>query len=258
MLLATDLDGTFLGGKSPYKQQLYQLIRENKDIRLVFVTGRSLETVIPLLNDPIIPNPDFIICDVGATIVNGHTLEPIEPLQGAIEKKWPGTLKILEQLKDITGLRYQEVPQERRCSFYTDQEDIAAKAKLKVNGLGCDVIYSSNKFLDVLTEGVNKGSSLAKLVNYLCIDHEDVLVAGDTLNDLAMYECGFKGVVVGNAEEKLITATKNIDDVYLSEFEGTGGILMGLKHFGFMSRFIKNENYLRNNENVHTPRLIVM
>jgi hydroxymethylpyrimidine pyrophosphatase-like HAD family hydrolase len=49
MLLATDLDGTFLGGKSSYKQQLYQLIRENKDIRLVFVTGRSLATVIPLL-----------------------------------------------------------------------------------------------------------------------------------------------------------------------------------------------------------------
>src|SRR5262245_53375562 len=100
MLLATDLDGTFIGGKSIYKQQLYKMIRENKDICLVFVTGRGLETVIPLLNDPIIPNPDFIICDVGATVVNGYTLEPVDPIQSAIEKNWPGSLKILERLKD--------------------------------------------------------------------------------------------------------------------------------------------------------------
>jgi HAD superfamily hydrolase (TIGR01484 family) len=241
MLLATDLDGTFLGGKSSYKQQLYQLIRENKDIRLVFVTGRSLATVIPLLNDLMIPYPDFIICDVGATIVHGHTLEPVEQLQSAIEQKWPGTLKILGQLKDITELKYQEVPQERRCSFYTEQEYIAAKVKLKVTELDCDVIYSSNKFLDVLSAGVNKGSSLVKLVNYLCIDHEDVLVAGDTLNDLAMYKCGFKGVVVGKAEEKLVKATENIANVYLAEFEGAGGILLGLEYFGFISKICKNE-----------------
>ena len=87
MLLATDLDGTFLGGKSLHKQLLYQFIRDQQDIQLVFVTGRGLESVIPLLNDPIIPNPDYIICDVGATIVNGHTLEPVESLQASIEKK---------------------------------------------------------------------------------------------------------------------------------------------------------------------------
>ena len=41
MLLATDLDGTFLGGKSLHKQLLYQFIRDQQDIRLVFVTGRG-------------------------------------------------------------------------------------------------------------------------------------------------------------------------------------------------------------------------
>lgn len=91
LLLATDLDGTFLGGKSADKQQLYRVIRENPTVRLVFVTGRGLETVIPLLNDPVIPNPDYIICDVGATVVNGRTLEPIQPIQSEIENRWPGS-----------------------------------------------------------------------------------------------------------------------------------------------------------------------
>lgn len=86
MLLATDLDGTFLGGKNVDRINLYRLIQNHRDIRLVFVTGRGLESVIPLLNDPFIPNPDYIVCDVGATIVNGRTLEPLEPVQGDIEK----------------------------------------------------------------------------------------------------------------------------------------------------------------------------
>lgn len=259
MLLATDLDGTFLGGKSLHKQRLYQLIKENKDIRLVFVTGRGLETVIPLLNDPIIPNPDFIICDVGATIVNGHTLEAIEPLQSEIEKKWPGHLKVLDQLKDVSGIKYQDVPQERRVSFYARNESIAGVVQEKVSDLGCDVIYSAKKFLDVLADGVNKGSSLTKLIKYLRIDNSDVLVAGDTLNDLAMYECGYKGVVVGKAEKQLLTATAHMHKVYHAESEGAGGIIEAIDHFGFSSGFIRSpDKQMPDTENENTPQLIVM
>ncbi|MEP7375401.1 MAG: glucosylglycerol-phosphate synthase [Chitinophagaceae bacterium] len=231
MLLATDLDGTFLGGKSLHKQQLYRLIRENMGALLVFVTGRGLESVIPILNDPIIPNPDYIICDVGSTIVNGYTLEPVAKLQARVERSWPGRLKIVECLKDISGLTYQEVPQQRRCSFFVEDEKIVDKIRSRVNALDCDVIYSAGKFLDVLPRGVNKGASLTNLVEYLATDANMVLVAGDTLNDLALYQCGYKGVVVGNAEEKLIKTTKDIDGVFHAESAGAGGILEALFYF---------------------------
>src|SRR3546814_10575377 len=75
MLLATDLDGTFLGGSPEARQRLYQLVSRHPDIRLAFVTGRGLESVLPLLSDPAIPTPDYIICDVGATVVDGHRSE---------------------------------------------------------------------------------------------------------------------------------------------------------------------------------------
>lgn len=91
MLLATDLDGTFLGGKMEDRLRLYRLIKASTTMQLVFVTGRGLESVLPLLSDPLIPVPDFIIADVGATVVNGHSLEAIEPLQSEIEEKWPQT-----------------------------------------------------------------------------------------------------------------------------------------------------------------------
>ncbi len=259
MLLATDLDGTFLGGKSLHKQQLYKLIRENEDIQLVFVTGRGLESVIPLLNDPIIPQPDFIICDVGATIVNGHTLEAVEPLQNAIEINWPGSLTILEHLQDVDELEYQEVPQERRCSFVTRNSESKEVVRSRVKTLGCDVIYSADRFLDVLGAGVDKGSSLTKLVTHLGIDSSDVLVAGDTLNDLSMYLCGYKGVVVGEAEEKLLEATADIEEVYQAKSCGAGGILKAMEYFGFSDKFINKSELTIPERNVsNTNQLIVL
>ena len=259
MLLATDLDGTFLGGKSLHKQQLYRLIRENPALKLVFVTGRGLESVIPLLNDPIIPNPDYIICDVGATIVNGHTLEQVEPLQAAIEKSWPGELKILDVLKNIPGLEYQEVPQQRRCSFFIKDESLIDIVREVVASLGCEVIYSAGKFLDVLPGGVNKGTSLTRLINHISVEYKDVLVAGDTLNDLAMYTCGFNGVVVGNAEKRLVDATASLDDVYLAKVAGAGGITEAFSHFsGFSSLTRMPAEQMLVNATSETPQLVMM
>src|SRR4051794_5413243 len=91
LLLATDLDGTFLGGSDLHKQLLYEQLSTRTDISVIFVTGRGLQSVMPLLNDPQIPNPSYIICDVGATVLNGATLDPVQPLQAQIESKWPGS-----------------------------------------------------------------------------------------------------------------------------------------------------------------------
>jgi len=236
MLLATDLDGTFLGGSDLHKHQLYDFIKQNSNARLVFVTGRGLASVIPLFNDPAIPIPDYIICDVGATIVNGQTYKPVGTLQSEIENNWPGSSTIMEALSALTYIHYQDVPQQRRCSFFIDDEALIPKIKELVSVLKCDVIYSAGKFLDILPNGVNKGSSLQKLVRHLNCNINDVLVAGDTLNDLSMYQCGFKGVVVGRPEKKLAEATAGMEDVYHANAAGAGGILEALHYFkGFVN-----------------------
>src|SRR5690606_10595553 len=122
MLLATDLDGTFLGGKQIDKLNRYRLIQQRDDICLVFVTGRGLETVLPLLNDSIVPHPDYIICDVGATIVDRKTLENNEPLQSDIEAQWNDVIVLKDRLTKGKGLSIQEVPQPRRPSYYYNEE----------------------------------------------------------------------------------------------------------------------------------------
>lgn len=237
LLLATDLDGTFLAGKSLYKQQLYRMIREKQDLQLVFVTGRGLETVIPLLNDPVIPNPDYIICDVGATIVNGHTLEPVQPLQANIEEKWPGHLAIYEKMKKVPGLVWQEVPQMRRCSFYYDESTDLDMVYQLAEELNCDVLLSAAKYLDILPPGINKGFSLKQLIKLLQVPSDQILVAGDTLNDLSLYFTGYRGVVVGEAEDKLVKATESMQKVYQASKAGCGGILEAIEYFPEFSNY---------------------
>lgn len=259
MLLATDLDGTFLGGKNLERLNLYRLIQSHRDIRLVFVTGRGLESVLPLLNDPIIPNPDYIICDVGATVVNGRTLEPLEPIQGDIEKRWPGIFTLKERMTSMKDLYFQEVPQQRRCSFYYEKDtDISAIQKI-ADSYGCDVLLSAGQYLDILPGGVNKGATLKQLIRTLNFAEEMVLVAGDTMNDLSLYETGFNGVVVGGAEDALCKATSNISTVYHAKNQGAGGILESMLHFpAFQSYYKKATKSVTNNKQQGEPQLLMV
>ncbi len=191
MLIATDLDGTFLAGDAEARQRLYQLISGHPEITLVFVTGRGLEAVLPILSDPTIPIPDYIISDVGATVVEGRSCQAVHPLQSAIEANWPGELAVMEAMSGFGRLQRQEVPQQRRCSFFCEGDAVTEEILAAARTLGCDVLYSADRYLDILPGGVNKGSTLRALVAHLGIDPERVLVAGDTLNDLSMYEQGF-------------------------------------------------------------------
>ena len=234
MLLATDLDGTFLAGDPEDRLSLYQTIAAHPEIMLAYVTGRSLEAVLPLLADPTLPQPDFIIADVGATLVHGDSLQPIQPLQSVVDARWPGETQVASAIEPF-GLERQDVPQARRCSYFCTPEQAANPQLRKVaDELGCDLLYSAELYLDFLPKGVNKGSSLQALADWLELDHDQVLAAGDTLNDLSMLSASFHGVCVGQSESALLEATANHSRTLHASRPGCGGILEAFAHFGFL------------------------
>ena len=237
LVLATDLDGTFLGGSNEDRQQLYRLIQEHPSIRLVFVTGRGVDSVVSVLDDPRIPTPDFIIGDVGTTVVDGLTLEPVQPLQTEIEQLWPGSFIVGDKLKDIPGLQLQQVPMNRRSSYFYSNHTDMEQLQLTADALGCDVVVSAGKYIDVLPPGINKGSTFRKLVKLLGVHDDDILVAGDTLNDLSLFRTGYKGVVVGKAEQALVEATLGKEHIYHADTAGCGGILEAFKAFGIFTKY---------------------
>lgn len=242
LILATDLDGTFLAGEDQARMRLYRLVARHPGIQLVFVTGRGLEAVMPLLADPTLPDPDYVICDVGATVVEGASLRPVEPLQSDIDQRWPGEQAVASVMSRFQALVRQEVPQERRCSYFCDEDALSPGLTAAAEELGCEVLFSASRYLDILPAGVSKGSTLEAFAARLGIPKEHVLVAGDTLNDLSMYEHGFLGVCVGESEPGLLARTTGLHNVLHAQAPGCGGILEAIGHFGFLHR---NDEHLK-------------
>lgn len=232
VVLATDLDGTLLAGTQETRRRIRDLFSGGlPGAKLIYVTGRGLESIIPLLSDSTLPQPDYIIADVGATILHGD-LRPVDPLHHDIAARWPGAHIVLQHLARFPALQRQTVPQERRCSFFMSEGGITDELRAAVEELDCDLLWSAGRYLDVLPRGVSKGAALKGLAQMEGFDLEAVIVAGDTLNDLSMYATGFRGIVVGGAEPALVERVRKMARVFIAEDEGCGGILAGLAHHG--------------------------
>lgn len=238
-VLATDLDGTFLGGTDVDRAKLYSWIERNREsIGLVFVTGRDPDFIAQMCDGTDVPWPDYVIGDVGTTIAQTapdartDRISPIRELEAEIAELWDGRgAQVRATLHDHPGLTLQLTAFRYRVSYDLDPESFCASAIDKVAELGLDHLISANRFFDVLPPGVSKGPSLRRLISYLEIEESRVLVAGDTLNDLSMLETGLNAVAVGGSEPELLERVRDCDTVYRANAIGAAGILEAVEHF---------------------------
>lgn len=230
--LATDLDGTFLGGTEAERAKLYDFIEENKDlIALIFVTGRDVPFIRNLIDNKLVPKPDFIIADVGTTVVNTHDYLPLKEIQDWIDSLWLGDEKARELMQIHPHLEEQKIYGGKRVSYFYSEEDKARAAAADAIIAGFDAVFSANLYFDILPKGVKKGPTLLKLIDILDLNAETVLTAGDTLNDLSLFETGLKSVAVGNSEDLLKEELSRLENVYLAKGHGAAGIEESIRYF---------------------------
>lgn len=231
-VLATDLDGTFLGGSAEQRSHLYSYLEQCPHTALIFVTGRDIAHVEKLIVEDGVPRPQIIIADVGTTVVDGHTFQPIKAVDVWIEQHWQGDEKARDVLKAHDDhLTLQDVYGGRRRSYFISDVRKAYEAKAAVEAAGYDGIVSDDTYFDVLPRGIHKGATLLKLIDVLGLAPEHILAAGDTLNDLSLFHTGLKAVAVGNREPDLDAQLPDAPHVYRAAAPGTAGILEALKNF---------------------------
>lgn len=234
-VLATDLDGTFLGGSDDQRAGLYNWIAANRaHVGLIFVTGRDPGFIHDITRKGDVPRPDYVIADVGTTIAtmdHNNLVSPIAELEAEIAAAWgdAGT-KARFTLNGTRGLRLQSTLFRYRLSYDMDPAKFDEAAIDAIAELGLDTIVSDNRFFDVLPKGVSKGPSLLRLLTHLNIDNRRVLVAGDTMNDLSMLKMGLPAVAVGGSEPSLIDEIKDLAHCYAAEAEGAAGIAEAILH----------------------------
>ena len=230
MTLATDLDGTFLGGTDADRERLYSWIEANRaSVGLIFVTGRDPEFIMEMCREKGLPWPEFVVGDVGTTIAevtaDGH-VTPIAKLEEDIAERWGDKGELVRVTLDgHPGLTLQPTAFRYRVSYDLDPADFDANAKERVAEMGLDWLISDNRYFDVLPKGVSKGPSIRRLVDHLGIPETRVLCAGDTLNDLSMLESGLPAVAVGNSEADLKARLDGCETVYHARAHGAAGII---------------------------------
>lgn len=232
-ILATDLDGTFLGGSRQQRAALYDwIIARRQEIVLIYASGRSLTAMQDVLADlPL--QPDHIIADVGTSFYSGPQQLPHAGMEAWLDGCWATDAceRIHAVLREHPHLRIQPQVEGRRISCFYDDLELARAAGDAIAPLGFDVLLSDDLYLDVLPRGVQKGPTLLRTLGVLGLPHERTLVAGDTLNDLSLFQTGLAGVAVANREPLLSQAIAGLGHVHQSELEGAGGVLEALQRF---------------------------
>jgi len=236
-MLCTDLDGTFIGDDD----SMYELLKviEDKDILLVFSTGRHLQSVMQFVHDKEIQIADACTCMVGTEVYFARKVELI------LDNNWSRIIshgwereKIARLLADIKELVWQdeEWQTEFKASYFLreNQTEVLQEINWRMQEaeLKAHIIYSSDQFLDFLPPLSGKSEAVRYVADNLRVRKRNVIVCGDTGNDLDMFKAGFKGVIVGNAHAELKSFEG--DNAYHAVAPYAAGIIEGLRHFNFI------------------------
>ncbi|WP_439127713.1 HAD-IIB family hydrolase [Polaribacter sp.] len=241
-LLSFDIDNTLIDFHTFHSNfgEIWKKYKANTNALLTFNTGRLKDDVLSLIEKGILPEPDYIISGVGTHIFDYNNKKLVKEFNDVLDEGWD--LKSVEDIITSVDHPVSEQPSRfqhsyKRSYFFhdattsliSDIEENFVKAGMEVN-----VVYSGNKFLDILPKFANKGNALQWLLKRLNIKTNEVLVAGDSGNDSAMFDLkDVLGIVVANAHKELYAYTKH-KKVYHSEKEKGDGIIEGLVYYGIL------------------------
>ncbi len=238
--LITDIDDTLLGDDASLTE-LMGILRENRDVLGFGVaTGRTLESAVQLFKELDLMMPDLFITSVGAEIYYGRTCVADRGWQTHISKRW-NREKIKNILDAYDFLSYQEEETQRACkiSYYMapakDRVPMVCDVLIQ-NKCHCNVIYSNDKYLDILPARASKGRAVRYLSYKWDIPLENILVCGDSGNDEEMLTSSTcPGVVVSNYRPEL-EKLRGRRRIWFSSRSHAGGIIDGLRHYQLMEK----------------------
>ncbi|MBN1430177.1 MAG: HAD hydrolase family protein [Anaerolineae bacterium] len=237
-LLASDIDGTLLGDEEGMTALKTFAGHYPGAFHLALVTGRSLSSVVGLVELGYLPRPNYVCGSVGSEIVDYHDPHNVigRKYTGRVSPTWD--LEAIYMLGEGEGIHRQDFPNGRprfQAGFYWDgREETLAAFRERLNGwVGCRILPSYGQFIDVFPDLVGKGHAVRFLRRELGLDVDRVVVAGDSGNDREMFETNFKGIVPANGLDEL-KAIACQSRHYQSPFPAALGVLDGLRHFGFI------------------------
>lgn len=266
LLLCTDLDRTLLPNgtqpESPQARHWFTRLAALPQVTLVYVTGRHLALVEKAVEEYGLPQPHFMITDVGSTILENHehAWRVDERWQQVLGADWKGKsgddLAVL--FADCPSLRLQEKEKQsvHKLSYYVpleqEQGQLLGQMELRMTRLGirARLVHSIDEqagtaLLDVLPAAAGKYQAIDYLMKGQGFDIMDTVFSGDSGNDLDVLASPVPSVLVANATDEVRDSAGKLacerGNSAALDFAGGGyrgmngnysaGILEGVMHF---------------------------
>lgn len=267
LLLCTDLDRTLIPNgpqpESPAARQQFRRLCASPDLTLAYVSGRHRSLVQKAIANYKLPQPDYVVGDVGTTIFRVETPEAwrqLEEWERQIGSDWGGHRHgdLVSLFTDVAELRLQENSKQNRykLSYYVPlHADRAAiettmEERLRKVGVNANLVWSVDEpagvgLLDVLPACASKLHAVEFLMQSLGFTREDTVFCGDSGNDMQVLVSPIPAVLVLNAAPEvraqaiaLAGESRTSEALYLArggyrQMNGnySAGILEGLAHY---------------------------
>ena len=233
--IVSDVDNTLLGNIESLERFASWHSHSGGDCTLIYASGRFYDSIVESIDTTALPEPDVVIGGVGTEVRAFPTGEPIGDWLSRFKDRFDAQA-VVEALRRHPGLELQPEAcnSDFKVSFFLHDADpgdlFQVRLLLAEASIDAELVYSSSRDLDVLPAGVNKGSAARFAIESLGVRRDQVVVCGDSANDLSMFRHGFRGVVVGNAHEDLLALSDA--NVHHAEQTYAAGVLEGLERWG--------------------------
>lgn len=234
-LFVSDVDDTLLGDEAALMQLFEEVSKSNNDIILVYNSSRPCASVRQSLAEhPAMPTPDYLVGAMGTQIEKGASAERLEDYVEQLGEGWSRD-KVTRIIDDLGFTPHAAEFQTRFKASYTIPPSVTEASvheTLTAAGLEVKVFQVKGSNLDIIAKRGGKGEAVNYLREVLDIDPNFVVVAGDSANDLEMFEVSNKGIIVANATP-ILQALQG-DHIYHATSSCAAGVLEGLRFWGVL------------------------
>lgn len=271
LLLCTDMDRTVIPNgfeaEHPDARKRFMQFCSQANVTLVYVTGRHIALVKQAIKDYALPEPDYIISDVGTKIYHHKNDQwlAMPEWETEIGQDWKGkTIADIKQiLSPVSELVLQESSKQNthKLSYYLaldrDSQVVIHRMETALAEVDIDVsiIWSLDEpneigLIDVLPLHASKLHAIEFLQRALEYRDEQLIFAGDSGNDLPVLGSHINSVLVANASDEIKQQAQQLAEnngysqaLYIAnntnfDIDGhySAGVLQGVWHYAPLFR----------------------